>query len=157
MFDFLKILIRFFEENNIPYMLSGGMAMSAYVVPRFTKYIDFVVHLKREHVPLIVSHLSDGYYCDEDAILDAIRHQSMFNIIDHKSNFKADFVVLKNDNYSQTEFERRKNIDYFGMEITIVSQEDLLLSKLIWIQVTQSSQQMNDIKSLWEKEDIDRG
>jgi len=46
MFDFLRTLIRFFEKYNIPYMLSGSMAMAVYVVSRYTKDFDFIVHLK---------------------------------------------------------------------------------------------------------------
>jgi len=37
MFDFLKVLINFFDKNNLPYMLSGSVAMSTYTVPRFTR------------------------------------------------------------------------------------------------------------------------
>lgn len=46
MLDFLRILIQFFDKNNIPYMLSGSMAMSTYTVPRFTKDFVFIVPLK---------------------------------------------------------------------------------------------------------------
>ncbi|GEM_PF-6031534 len=33
MFDFLRVLINFFDKNQIAYMLSGSMAMSAYTGP----------------------------------------------------------------------------------------------------------------------------
>jgi hypothetical protein len=36
MFDFLRVLISFFEQQNISYMLSGSVAMSLYTQPRFT-------------------------------------------------------------------------------------------------------------------------
>ena len=72
----------------------------------------------------------------------------MFNIIDHASGFKADFVILKDNEYRQTEFGRRAQVDFAGMPIYIVTAEDLLLSKLIWIQELQSAIQMEDIRSL---------
>ncbi|MES1219725.1 MAG: hypothetical protein ABUT20_29765 [Bacteroidota bacterium] len=136
-------------------MLSGSMALSTYTVPRFTRDLDFVVHLKPEYVPLFVSSFKDGYYCDEDSIRDAIRNKTMFNIIDHKSNYKADIVILKNEHYRQVEFERRKQVDFSGLKIYIVSPEDLLLSKLIWIQELQSSLQMDDIRQLKEINGLD--
>ena len=44
-----------------------------------------------------------------------------------------------------------------GSRITIyvVSPEDLLISKLIWIQDLQSPIQMEDIRNIAEKEDLD--
>ena len=33
MIEFLKILVSYFDENKIPYMLSGSVAMSIYSLP----------------------------------------------------------------------------------------------------------------------------
>jgi hypothetical protein len=125
-------------------------------LPRFTSNFDFIVHLKKGNVPALMNHFKEGYYCDEDAVNEAVRDKGMFNIIDHKSNYKADIVILKDNVYRQTEFERRRQIDFLDMKIYIVSPEDLLLSKLIWIQDLQSSIQIEDIKSLWTIKDLDR-
>lgn len=148
MFDFLRILIRFFDDNNIPYMLSGSMAMSTYTEPRFTRDFDFVVHLKPSDASLLAGFFKEGYYCDEDSIKEAIKMEGMFNIIDHKSNYKADFVILKNRPYRKIEFERRRAVDFLDMKIFLVSPEDLLISKLIWIQELQSAIQQEDIRIL---------
>ena len=155
MFDFLRILIKFFDQNNISYMLSGSVAMSTYTLPRFTRDFDFIVHLKKGDASQLAAHFKEGYYCDEDAIQEAVQKKGMFNIIDYKSNYKADFVILKDEPYRQEEFLRRRQIDFQDMKIYIVSPEDLLLSKLIWIQQLQSSQQMEDIKLLTGITDLD--
>ena len=155
MIDFLRTLIHFFDSNKISYMLSGSVAMSTYTVPRFTRDFDFVVHLKPGHVPLLSSHFSEGYYCDEDSIRESVKNKSMFNIIDHKSNYKADFVILKDELYRKAEFERRRQIDFLHMKIFFVSPEDLLLSKLIWVQELQSSLQAEDIRLLSEIKELD--
>jgi hypothetical protein len=157
MFDFLRVLINFFEKYNIPYMLSGSMAMSTYVVPRFTRDFDFVVYLQPASVSRLAEYFKDGYYCDEDAIRDSILHRSMFNIIDHRSNYKADFVILKNEPFRQAEFERKRKTELNGIELYIVSPEDLLLSKLIWIQDFQSAIQIEDILQLKRLPGLDFG
>ena len=46
-------------------------------------------------------------------------------------------------------------MDYYGQEVYVVSAEDLLISKLIWIQEFQSSIQMEDIKNLIEIRNLD--
>jgi hypothetical protein len=79
----------------------------------------------------------------------------MFNIIDHESGYKADFVVLKDDPYRQEEYRRRQKVTYIGKTIYVVAPEDLLISKLIWIQEHQSPLQIEDIKSLVVIERLD--
>jgi hypothetical protein len=147
MFEFLRILIHFFDSNNIPYMLSGSVAMSLYTQPRFTRDYDFVVHLKNEHIPLLLNSFGQGYYINDESVKEAIKNRTMFNIIDHKSSYKADFMILKDEPFRQSEF--------LDMTISVVSVEDLLLSKIIWIQETQSAVQMEDIKSLSALSELD--
>ncbi len=155
MLEFLNTLIRFFDQHNIPYMLSGSVAMSIYTLPRTTRDFDFVVQLKEEKISDLAAQFKEGYYFNEDAVRDAIRHKGIFNIIDHKSNYKADFVILKGETYRQTEFARRKQIQFMEMVLYIVSPEDLLISKLIWVQELQSALQMEDIKALRDVQNLD--
>ena len=136
-------------------MLSGSVAMSTYTVPRFTRDFDFIVYLKPKDALLLSAHFKEGYYCDKDSISEAIRNKGLFNIIDHKSNYKADFVILKDEPFRQEEFRRRRLIDFLDMKIYIVSPEDLLLSKIIWVQKLQSSLQAEDIKILSQVNSLD--
>lgn len=155
MVEFFEKIIGVLNEQQIPYMLSGSVAMSLYVMPRATADFDFIVYLKPQHVNSFVEQFQDGYYCDKDSVNEAVKFQSMFNIIDHKSGFKADFVVLKDSQFRQTEFNRRMQVNFFGKDIYVVSPEDLLISKLIWIQDLQSSLQIEDIKNLKTTENLD--
>ncbi len=136
-------------------MLSGSMAMSIYTIPRATRDFDFIVHLHLKDVDSLIQHFKNGYYCDEKAVMDAINNFGMFNIIDHSSGYKADFIILKNQPYRLEEFGRKKTVTLFGIPVYIVSPEDLLLSKLIWIQQIQSSLQMEDIANLSAIENMD--
>lgn len=156
MIEFLKVLVNYLEQNQITYMLSGSVAMSLYTLPRFTRDFDFVVHLKQSDVKYLAEHFKEGYYCDEDAVRDAVLNKTMFNIIDHKSGYKADFIIFKNEPYRITEFERRRLIDFSDMKIYVVSPEDLLLSKIIWAQESLSSIQFDDIRLLSSLDNLDR-
>lgn len=155
MVAFFQKITDVLNESNIPYMLSGSVAMSIYIVPRATRDFDFIIHLEPKNIDRFIQHFQNGYYCDKEAIQDAVKRKSMFNIIDHASGFKADFVVLKDENFRQEEFSRRKKVDFFDKTIYVVSPEDLLISKLIWVQDFQSAQQMEDIKNLAAIESLD--
>jgi hypothetical protein len=148
MLAFLQYILEFLNGKGVPYMLSGSVAMSIYVLPRATRDFDFVVHLQPKDVDALINHFSQGYYCDRDAVNDALQHKTMFNIIDYASGFKADFVIRKDAEYRQVEFDRRVKIEFSGIPVYVVTAEDLLLSKLIWIQELQSSLQTEDIKNL---------
>jgi len=152
---FFQKIIDVLDGCDIPYMLSGSVAMSLYIVPRATQDFDFIVHLQPQDIDRFVENFKDGFYCDKDAIEDAVRNRSIFNIIDHATGFKADFVVLKNEPFRQNEFTRRIPVEFFGKTIFVVSPEDLMISKLIWIQDLQSAIQMEDIRNLAASENLD--
>ena len=136
-------------------MLSGSVAMSVYVVPRSTRDFDFIIHLLPKDIAAFADYFKDGYYCDIDSIKEAVKTKGMFNIIDFASGFKADFVILKSQQFRQEEFSRRRQSEFMDLTVNIVSVEDLLLSKLIWIQDLQSGLQMEDIRTLRALENLD--
>ena len=158
MLSFFQKITDVLDKNNIPYMLSGSVAMSLYIVPRATRDFDFIIHLTPQNIDSFVENFQDGYYCDKDQVKDALVNPAhgMFNIIDHASGYKADFVVLKRIPFRQEEFSRRIQMDFYGKTIYVVSPEDLLISKMIWIQDYQSPLQMEDIKNLTELESLDK-
>jgi hypothetical protein len=63
--------------------------------------------------------------------------------------------VLSDNAFRQHEFSRRKQIDYLGRSVVVVTPEDLLLSKIIWIQELQSAVQQEDISNLASLENLD--
>lgn len=98
MVSFFQKITDVLDQYQIPYMLSGSIAMGLYTVPRMTRDIDFIIHLEAKNVDLFVSSFKDGFYCDRAVIKEAIAGPvKMFNIIDHATGYKADFVVLKED------------------------------------------------------------
>jgi Nucleotidyltransferase of unknown function (DUF6036) len=139
-------------------MLSGSVAMGLYIIPRATLDFDFIIHLPPQNISSFIEKFQDGYYCDKDAVEEAVKdkkNHSMFNIIDHASGFKADFIILKDNEFRQEEFNRKIQIDYDGEKIYVVSPEDLLISKLLWIQEIQSAKQMEDIENIAEIKSLD--
>jgi len=155
MISFFNKIVDVLNELGIPYMLSGSVAMGVYIVPRTTRDFDFIVYMQPKDIDVFVKNFEDGYYCNTDAVKDAVTHQSLFNIIDYSSGYKADFIILKNEAFRQEEFKRRIEIQYFEKKIYLVTVEDLLLSKIIWIQDLQSAQQTEDIKNLCQLDTLD--
>ena len=151
----LQEIVTALDERQIPYMLSGSLAMSAYTIPRMTRDIDIVIDLDIDDIESFLKIFSQNFYFHRPSVEEETRRMGMFNVIDHRSGYKIDFVVKKNSPYRKEEFQRRIRSEIFGFEIWIVSPEDLILSKLIWIQQLQSEKQIGDIKNLLENKTID--
>lgn len=154
--ELLKEIVTALESRDIPYMISGSYAMGGYTIPRTTRDIDIIVELDLDHMDEFLSIFDVNFYLHKPSILEEVGRRGMFNVIDHRSGYKIDFVVRKNNAYRRLEFERRKRSDVLGFDAWLVSMEDLVISKLIWIQEIQSERQINDIKSLLENDRMDR-
>lgn len=109
-------IVKISDEEKIPYMLTGSMVMYVYTVARSTQDLDFVVQLQPADVPKVVSRFREGYYCNEEAIRDAIRRIGMFNIIEHATSFKADFILLRENEFQQLQFSRRMKVQLLEAE-----------------------------------------
>lgn len=154
--ELIKYVSEELDKRSIEYMLSGSFAMLLYTTPRMTRDVDMVIVLKEEQIDSFLEIFEKDFYYHRPSITEEVRRKGMFNIIDHKSGYKIDFVLRKDTEYRFIEFSRKIRTDTFGFETWVVSAEDLLLSKLIWIQPYQSKQQTEDIENLWQYPDLDK-
>lgn len=145
--DLLQRVCRSLDENNIPYMISGSIALNIYTIPRMTRDIDIVIELTENRVDEFTALFPDSYF-DKNAIKDEIKRQGMFNIIDHQTGFKIDFIIRKETEYFKQAFENRQRINELDTYIYVISLDDLIIAKIIWIQDYQSEKQIMDIENL---------
>jgi hypothetical protein len=143
------------NEANFSYMISGSMAMTLYTIPRMTRDIDIIVELNKEDIDKFYNIFAGHAYIDKLTVEEEVKRRGMFNVIDHRTGYKVDFMLKKFSEYRETEFERRQHTTAFGFPMWVVSLEDLILSKIIWIQDYQSERQMEDIKNLLRNDKAD--
>jgi len=154
--NLLSRVTRALDDNDIQYMLSGGLALNKYSIPRMTMDIDIVVELSELNIEKFLSAFSDNFYIDKETVKQETKRKGMFNIIDHQSGFKIDFILRKNTEYRISEFKRRQKTKINDLKIWVVSMEDLVISKIEWIQTYQSDKHIDDIKSLLANPEIDK-
>ena len=146
--EFVKLIASRLDSVDIPYMMTGSMAMAVYSVPRMTRDVDLVVDIKPVDVDKIVDLFSEDCYIDRDSVRQAVDAHSMFNIIHNQWVVKADLIIRKNEEYRREEFARRQKIVIGDMTISVVSAEDLILSKLVWGKKSQSELQLLDVRQI---------
>ena len=135
-------------QFEIPYMIVGSYAASAYGFTRRTHDLDVVVALTPEHVPRLADALGEEFYFDQQSALEAIECDDMVNAIHLDSGEKIDFWILHDDEYSQIQFSRRECLDFEGVPACVASAEDTILSKLLWYRITPSDRQLDDVRGI---------
>lgn len=143
--SFLSHVVAALERAQIPYMVTGSFASSAHGIVRGSRDIDIVISASSDQLREFIEQFpSDRYYADEDDALDALRHNSQFNIIDFGSTWKADLIFRKQRDFSRLEFERRLPHVIQGVRVYIATPEDVLIAKLEWAKMGESERQLDD-------------
>ena len=142
-----------FERLGIRYLVGGSLASSLHGVPRATHDVDIVADIGENHIPEFVKALEAEFYIDAEMIREAVRMQSMFNIIHQETMFKIDIFVLKSDTVSHEEMNRREQYqltDDRKDTFYIATAEDTIVQKLFWYQLggCVSDRQWNDVISV---------
>ena len=151
--EFLHLIVSRLDEAGIPYMLTGSVAMSLYSQPRMTRDIDIVVECHNTRPEDWVRLFATDCYVSAEAVEEALSLGGMFNIIHLEGVAKADFIVRRPEEYRQVEFGRRLRKRVDGQEIHVVSPEDLVLSKLLWWEESDSAVQKSDLILLLDSAD----
>jgi hypothetical protein len=141
-----------FETLEIPYMLTGSMALFHYAVYRMTADIDVVLELKERRAQLLIDNLEPDYYVPHNSMRRAIEAQRMFNVLHQGTAFKVDCVLRKSTPFHKAAFDRRKTEDFYGRPVYIITAEDLVISKLEWAADSRSEKQLTDVKNLLRNE-----
>lgn len=136
------------EKLGIEYMLTGSMAMMSYSVYRYTADVDVVIEVTPGDATRIISAFEPDYYVPHDSVFRAISSERMFNIIHQATAFKVDCIIRKSSEFQRNVFMRRVRGDFYGKEISIITKEDLILSKLWWASDSHSEKQLTDVKNL---------
>jgi len=159
--ELLKKVIQVLNQAGIQYMITGSVVSSLQGEPRSTHDIDMVIAIKKAVAKRLVEAFAPpDFYLDEDNILDAIKRQSMFNLIDLNTCDKVDFWILTDEPFDQSRFLRKISEKFMELKILISSPEDTILAKLRWAKLSGGSEkQFTDALRVYEvqygKLDID--
>jgi hypothetical protein len=136
-------------QSGIPYMLTGSFASSFHGVPRASNDFDIVIAPTEKQLSELKNILSEAeYYFDLGDALDALRRRRQFNVIDLATGWKIDFIIRKSRPFSLTEFERRSEVKFEGLQLYIAQPEDVIIAKLEWAKRGSSERQIEDVAGI---------
>lgn len=99
-------IIEALEQLGVEYHIGGSVASSIHGILRATFDADLVADLRQAHAHLLTQMLKADYYIDEDAVKDAIRRRSSFNVVHLDTMLKVDVFILKQRAFDQEVFRR---------------------------------------------------
>jgi hypothetical protein len=133
--EVLRLVTTRLDQLQIPYMVVGSFASSAYGPIRTTQDADLIVDLPLSMVPGLVDMFCKDFYVDPGQAEQAVRGQRSFNLIHLGSFFKVDFFILADRPFMREEFSRRlaRPLGESGSaRVWLATAEDTILSKLDW-------------------------
>ena len=147
----LKKIASILRVFDIPYIITGGIAVVVWGRPRFTADIDIVVELAPKKLDALAGALlkiDRDVYLDKDMMRSALERRGEFNFIHPASGLKVDFWVLKDEPFDRERMKRRVKKKIAGSVIYLTSPEDLILMKMLWYEEGGSTRQLEDIASI---------
>ena len=144
----LKDFVDRLDRLRVDYMLTGSMSMLAYAMMRMTNDIDVVMELRPMDAERIIKAFEPDYYVPHSRVREAIAQKRMFNLLNHRTLVKIDCIMRKDDEFQRNAFSRRQRTSFAGIDLWIISKEDLILSKLRWAKESRSDIQLRDVASI---------
>ncbi|MEL6355184.1 MAG: hypothetical protein AAFR58_26095 [Cyanobacteria bacterium J06627_28] len=137
-------LHRIFEELEISYFITGGLAAIAWGEPRTTRDVDMVLAVQPTDIEPIVAALeSEGFYVPgvEDVMSGRLK---TLQITHMETISRADLVIAGDE--EALLFERRRALSFSDAgSLYFASPEDVVLNKLRWGQQSGSEKQWRDV------------
>jgi hypothetical protein len=157
--EFLEKLIGLIEAAGIPYVVCGSLGSSFYGQPRATNDADIIISPTEDQLAAMLKSLEKRFYLNPETALEAMKIRSMFNVIDKEFGWKADLIFRPDNPYQLSKFNRRMRAKLWGIDLWILTPEDVILSKLDWAKESGSETQFRDVfgvvKLQWDKLDWD--
>ena len=149
--ELLRKIAGILEELEIPYIITGGIAVVVWGRPRFTADIDIVIELLPKKLGFLAEKLlkiDKEVYVDREAMQHALESRGEFNFIHPGAGLKVDFWILRNNAFDRERMKRKIIKKMAGTNISLTSPEDLILIKLLWYKESESTRQLEDVESI---------
>ena len=132
--DLIGLFIEPFEELQLQYFVTGGVASVIYGDPRFTRDVDVVLALGVTDVERLRSAFDpDDFYVPPSEALSTEATRSTgghFNLIHSRTALRADVYVTADDPLEAWAFEHRERITVGDLDVWIAPVEDDVIRKL---------------------------
>ncbi len=138
------------EALAVPYFVTGSIASSVRGLARASIDVDLVADLGPEKAARFAGLLRGSYYVSEEAVRDAARERSSFNVIHLETMLKVDVFVADASGPQRAALARARpeRLDEESPRtFPVATAEDVILAKLRWFRLggERSERQWTDV------------
>jgi hypothetical protein len=141
---------------EIPYVIGGSFASSAWGESRQTNDLDVAVRISAQQGRTLAEALAGDFMISADEIQRTLEDRDpyrAFQALHFDELFKIDVFVPLDTPFVRSEFERARRIELLpGLFVRCSTPEDIVLRKLMWFELGNrvSDRQWNDIVRVLE-------
>jgi hypothetical protein len=144
------LVTRTLEALGITYFIGGSLASAVHGTIRSTMGADLIVDLQIDHLQELTARLEGAFFMDPPAMVNALQHNSSFNLIHKDTMFRIDIFPLGGHPFEQNQMARRVQQSVGGHpddRAYFTTAEDIILAKLNWFRMggEVSEQQWRDV------------
>ncbi len=133
---------------GIPYMITGSLACNLYGIPRSTQDADFVVQLDPSALQRLATLLAPAITLDPRVSFEAVTMTTRYAFHCRDHEFKIELFLLSPDAHDQERFQRRGQSHLEGRSVSVPTAEDVIITKLRWIQRSPRSKDIQDVMNI---------
>jgi hypothetical protein len=145
------IVLRFieaFDALGIPYMLVGSYSSNLYGRPRATADADFVLQITGDPIPELARRLGSDYRIDPQMSFETVTSTMRYVATHPATAFKIEMFLLSDDAHDQSRFQRRRRLNFEGVEVSLPTPEDVVITKLRWSLAGQRHKDVEDVRNV---------
>lgn len=131
LFQILEVVTSAARRRKIKIVVMGGMAISVYAPPRATFDIDAIGDIREESLEGFLMELKEqGFSFDEANPVKTIAGMPFVTLYFGRSKIPLDLFLARNE-FQSSIIQRARSLRVGGMELDVISPEDLILVKLL--------------------------
>ena len=145
----LSVLLKLLGKLQIQHMLVGSYSSNFYGIPRSTKDADLVVQVETEKLAALCGALPPEIRMEEQSFVEMVTATRKELLHVEGSAFQIELFHLSEDEFDQTRFGNRVEIDYFeGVKTYLPRVEDVVVQKLRWAKGGKRQKDFDDVVSI---------
>jgi len=137
---------------GVRYMVSGSVAAMYYGEPRLTNDVDIVLFLESADLSAFIDAFPlKDFYCPPLEVIQVESARDLrghFNLIHHRSGFKADIYPVGRDPLHQWAAERTEEAEVEGVRVVFAPAEYVIVRKLQYFREGGAEKHLRDIRRM---------
>ncbi|MDX1964423.1 MAG: hypothetical protein SFX18_14825 [Pirellulales bacterium] len=146
--EILLRVIDALEIVGIPYVLFGSFASNVYGIMRATLDADIVIQTAHGQHTTLRTALLPEFSIDPQMQFETVSGTVKTAVTHNATVFLIELFELSADPHDQARFARRQKLPLENRDVYVLTPEDVLVTKLNWLQIANRGKDLADIKGV---------